>query len=246
MEQEYTITLKFKQSVLEELKQHLAMRAALVQTEMDSPTFEDRILCSILESKKEKITMAFTISNHHLFPADFIESPNQGSLFLNPPDAIILHFTAGTYAGTVNHFSQTKNKVSAHLIIGRNGQVMQMVEFNRIAWHAGKSIWQGRSNLNQYSIGIEFENWGTLTRRAGRWITWTRLPIPEQEVETKRGIGWHRYAPEQLQIGKEIMQVLIDNYPIQFVLGHSDIAPGRKADPGPLMDMEKIRKEILG
>lgn len=104
--------------------------------------------------------------------------------------------------------------VSAHVLIRRDGEVVQYVPFDRRAWHAGQSCWQGRENCNDFSIGIELE--GTDT------IPYT----DEQYVQLAKVIHW-----------------LNQRYPESrgHVAGHSDIAPGRKTDPGESFDWPRLR-----
>ena len=105
---------------------------------------------------------SFSVVNHRLVGGGVIhlECPKnrQG---LGVPDMIILHYTAGTSAESSAKFLVRPDvKASAHVVIGRDGQVIQLVPFNIEAWHAGKSSYRGRNELNHYSIGIELDNLG--------------------------------------------------------------------------------------
>ncbi len=116
-----------------------------------------------------------------------------------------LNFNEHPYFETIKEL-----RVSAHLLIHRNGDVTQFVPFDRRAWHAGKSFFQGRENCNDFSIGIELE--GT-----------DDIPFEKKQ--------YARLA--------EIIQLLQEKYPKitrEHIVGHSDIAPGRKTDPGPAFD----------
>ncbi|MFW5452458.1 1,6-anhydro-N-acetylmuramyl-L-alanine amidase AmpD [Thioalkalivibrio sulfidiphilus] len=98
-------------------------------------------------------------------------------------------------------------EVSAHVLIRRDGQVVQYVPFDRRAWHAGASSWQGRTRCNDFSIGIELEGCDDLP-----------------------------FEPEQYQRLTEVILALREAYPgiaPDAIAGHADIAPGRKTDPGP-------------
>lgn len=106
-------------------------------------------------------------------------------------------------------------KVSSHLYIARDGAVIQFVPFDRRAWHAGKSSFKGRSACNDFSIGIEL---------AGA----DNIP----------------YTDQQYSMLIRVIKVLNQAYPdtaLNPVMGHSDIAPGRKTDPGPAFDWQKLR-----
>lgn len=108
-------------------------------------------------------------------------------------------------------------QVSTHLLILRSGEVLQFVNFNQRAWHSGRSTYLGKKECNDYSIGIELEGSDDL---------------PFQEI--------------QYQVLAHVVTVLQAAYPklLQHVAGHSDIARGRKTDPGPYFDWLKIRRLI--
>jgi AmpD protein len=102
-------------------------------------------------------------------------------------------------------------KVSAHFLIRRDGQLFQFVPCALRAWHAGASSWNGRERCNDYSVGIEFE-----------------------------GCDDMPFEDRQYAVCRELVQVLRQTYPLQATVGHSDIAPGRKTDPGPFFDWSRI------
>jgi len=109
-------------------------------------------------------------------------------------------------------------QVSAHLLVERDGAVTQFVPFNRRAWHAGVSCYQGRSACNDFSIGIELEGCDD---------------IP--------------YSDAQYQQLAAVIKQLLLCYPTlspERIVGHSDIAPGRKTDPGPAFDWSRLRRLI--
>ena len=102
-------------------------------------------------------------------------------------------------------------KVSAHLLIRRNGELIQFVSCHKRAWHAGVSTWKGRERCNDYSIGIELEGCDEL---------------PFEEVQYQRVIA--------------LVDVLRRCYPISALAGHCDVAPERKTDPGPCFDWRRL------
>ncbi|EUJ09500.1 negative regulator of beta-lactamase expression [Methylophilaceae bacterium 11] len=106
-------------------------------------------------------------------------------------------------------------KVSSHFFIRRDGSLMQFVSCLARAWHAGASTWQNRERCNDFSVGIELE---------GSDIT--------------------PFEAEQYATLVQLIQALIARYPIQHVVGHADIAPGRKTDPGPYFDWDKVNTLI--
>ena len=84
---------------------------------------------------------------------------------------IVLHYTAGVSAESSARFlAHPAVKASAHLVIGRAGEVIQLVPFNVEAWHAGRSRYAGHGGVNRFSIGIELDNLGRLQRRNGRFV----------------------------------------------------------------------------
>ena len=102
-------------------------------------------------------------------------------------------------------------RVSSHFLIRRDGELIQFVPCAYRAWHAGVSIWEGRERCNDFSIGIELEGSD-------------ELPFEEAQYRTLA----------------QLMTTLEDQYPIDAVVGHSDIAPGRKTDPGPHFDWNRL------
>ena len=104
-------------------------------------------------------------------------------------------------------------RVSAHFLIRRDGALLQFVACDRRAWHAGKSSWHGRERCNDYSIGIELEGTDTLPYARAQYATLARL-----------------------------VRALRRRYPIGNVVGHSDVAPGRKTDPGPAFEWERLAR----
>jgi N-acetylmuramoyl-L-alanine amidase len=186
-------------------------------------------------------------------PFRFVESPNtDGSKII--PEYLVIHYTAGSkFESAVAHLSTQGTEVSAHLVIGRGGEVAQLVPFDTIAWHAGRSQWDGRFGLNRYSIGIEIDNAGKLKQNANhRWESWFRAEYPnDQVIEATHKhddtlSGWHAYTQEQLEAATEISRLLVQTYSLKDVVGHDDIAPKRKWDPGPAFPMDSFKSRVLG
>lgn len=106
-------------------------------------------------------------------------------------------------------------KVSSHLLIRRDGEVQQFVPFTSRAWHAGQSCWQGRERCNDFTIGIELE-----------------------------GDDFSPFEDEQYQQLASVIKRLIATYPklsTEHIAGHEHIAPGRKTDPGPFFDWQRLQ-----
>ncbi len=177
-------------------------------------------------------------------------SPNQGGELL--PDTIVIHYTAGPSAtSAIREMMNRERKVSAHLVVDLDGSITQLVPFNRIAWHAGKSRHKDRVNLNRFSIGIEIVNAGRLDKTGSTYTSWFGRKYPEEEVFI--GIhrnedfltAWHRYTEEQITVTGDLCELLVSHYNISFILGHEEISPGRKIDPGPAFPLDKLRDRIL-
>lgn len=182
------------------------------------------------------------ISNHRL-NCKQIESPNQSGSVVNPT-LLVLHYTASgaNRDGDEKYFQKSSAKASAHLVIERDGEVTQCVPFNKKAWHAGKSIWRGTPNCNAYSIGIEIDNWGYLTKNEkGQYLSHTGTVVPASNVisaNNKRGNHgyWEIYPQCQLNAVELAINAILERYPtIKEIVGHEDISPGRKIDPGPAL-----------
>lgn len=106
-------------------------------------------------------------------------------------------------------------KVSAHFLIRRDGSLLQFVPCSKRAWHAGASSWLGRERCNDFSIGIELE-----------------------------GSDFEAFALAQYDTLNQLISALKSAYPIRHIVGHSQIAPGRKTDPGPYFEWHKIGLSI--
>lgn len=196
------------------------------------------------------------IKNHRLLNDDdsavsFIQSPNCGGSL--QPSYLVMHFTAGKSAKeSVDWLASKAAKASAHLVIGRDGSVTQLVPFDRVAWHAGASSWEGLQGMNNYSLGIELDNAGRLTRHGDRWRAWFGVDYDDAEViqavhknETEL-CGWHDYSPEQIDSALQVAGLLMAKYSLRDVVGHEDIAPHRKCDPGPAFPMASFRSRLMG
>lgn len=163
------------------------------------------------------------------------------------PEAILIHYTAGSsLEGAVNTFRT--GGVSAHLIIDRDGSAVQMVPYNRRAWHAGKSSWEGRPNLNGWSIGIELVNWGFLRKVGDQYFSWANTLINETPFVEKNGSNlryWQYYTCIQLMTCSRLINDLKAEYGINLLLGHEEVSPGRKVDPGPAFPWKLYREERI-
>jgi N-acetyl-anhydromuramoyl-L-alanine amidase len=181
--------------------------------------------------------MKFSIANNLLSGARLLESPNQSERPADTEiDLLVIHnisLPPGEYgnrcidqlfcnqldAESHPFFEEIADlKVSSHLLIDRQGGVTQYVPFDRKAWHAGESVYSGRSNCNDFSIGIELE-----------------------------GSDFEAFAEAQYDSLILITNLLLEVYPcliLDRIVGHSDIAAGRKTDPGPFFNWAKVKSAL--
>lgn len=181
--------------------------------------------------------MIFSIANNILSEARWLESPNQSERPADTEiDLLVIHnisLPPGEYGTPCvdqlfcnrldpnehEFFAQIADlKVSSHLLIDRQGGVTQYVPFNKKAWHAGESEHGGRINCNDFSIGIELE-----------------------------GSDFEPFTDEQYRSLTGVSNLLLQLYPclnLDRIVGHSDIAPGRKTDPGPFFDWAKYKSTL--
>jgi len=169
-----------------------------------------------------------------LAPCRRLESPNQDerpageavtllvvhSISLPPGeyggDAIERLFTNRLDAAAHPYFDTIAElEVSAHFLVRRGGELIQLVPCTKRAWHAGASSWWGRERCNDFSVGVELE-----------------------------GADDQAYSDRQYARLAELLVVLRRRYPIVDVVGHVDIAPGRKTDPGPAFDWGRFREAL--
>lgn len=167
---------------------------------------------------------------------------------LDCPDTILLHYTGGGNAMSSAHYlARADTDVSAHLVISRDGGIIQILPFDTMAWHAGESEYEGRTNLNRYSIGIEVDNAGELHRRNGKFYSWFNKEYMPDEVYTDcvngRACYWHNYTMQQFETLLHVCRLLISEYPIRQVLRHSDVTT-RKLDPGPAFPFEEFKERL--
>lgn len=141
-----------------------------------------------------------------------------------PIDTLILHYTGmPDAAGALERLCDPSAKVSAHYLIDEDGTVVALVPEEQRAWHAGISVWQGRERLNDGSIGIELVNPGH------EW-------------------GYRSFPEPQYQACIELCEAILDRWsiPAGRVLGHSDVAPDRKQDPGELFEWRRLAAVGIG
>ncbi|MCW1917055.1 N-acetylmuramoyl-L-alanine amidase [Luteolibacter sp. GHJ8] len=164
----------------------------------------------------------------------------------------IAHFTAGAAALSSYNFwlSGEARGAEAHVIIDRDGTVYQIRPFNQRCDHAGTSTWSdpktGRvfTALNSCTIGVEFANAGDSARADGTAFTRFKLPAGVIQARHKNGgpvKSWECYPEPQILAGIAVFKAITARYNLDDLVGHEDIAPKRKVDPGPAFPMTRIR-----
>lgn len=194
------------------------------------------------------------IRNHLLegpnVTVSLVENKNSG--VFKTLDTILAHYTAGhTTSSAFNTLTSPKTEACAHLILGRDGKWIQLMPFNKITWHAGESKWRDKVGFNNYSIGIEIVNAGPLEKTTAGYKTWYGSIVPTSEVIKAKHSNekveryWHTYTEKQIEEFIKVASLLKEEYGLSFLLGHSDVAPGRKIDPGPAFPIDYIRNTIF-
>ena len=149
---------------------------------------------------------------------------NKKKRSINSIKIIVIHYTGmQSERESINRLCNPRSKVSCHLLIKKNGKVCRLVQDRQVAWHAGKSSWGKYKNLNKNSIGIE------LTNRGHRF-------------------GYTNFNKKQILSLIKICRKLIKKYKVKkkYIVGHSDIAPLRKIDPGEKFPWQKLAKKNIG
>ncbi|MEH6548173.1 MAG: N-acetylmuramoyl-L-alanine amidase [Sneathiella sp.] len=141
-----------------------------------------------------------------------------------PTDMLVLHYT-GMETGTaaLARLTEEVSQVSAHYFVEEDGTIFQLVKENKRAWHAGVSAWRGETNINARSIGVEIVN-------------------PGHEF------GYRTFSDNQMASVSELSKDIVQRHGIlpTHVVGHSDIAPARKQDPGELFAWDKLAAIGIG
>lgn len=135
------------------------------------------------------------------------------------PSLVVIHYTAMASAeAALARLCDSEAEVSAHYLISGRGEVTQMVDEDQRAWHAGAGDWAGMTDINSRSIGIELDNRGT-----------------------------HPFSEPQMAALEKLLRGILQRWNIapEGVIGHSDMAPGRKLDPGPRFDWARLARQSL-
>lgn len=172
---------------------------------------------SLVDVTKQMNPVMLTDSLGQPIPSEFIGTVN---LNLRKPNYVILHYTAqDSLQETIRTFSLRRTQVSAHYVVGKDGKVVHMLNDYLRAWQAGISKWGSVTDMNSCSIGIEIDNNGN-----------------------------EPYSEPQIKSLLLLLAQLKKNYniPQANFIGHADIAPGRKPDPGPYFPWKRLAAKGFG
>ncbi len=212
------------------------------------------------------------ISNHWLAAENANEkiiiskSANVGDVI--DPDYVVIHYTAtDTASSAVSWFMNTSSnpsRIAAHIVLDLDGTITQLVPFNRKANHAGPSTWDGIDFFNSHSIGIEVVNAGFVEKLSNgtyrRRVTDTKFQAyPATDSKRilqanhkhkfwtdKENKNWFIYPEAQLKALYALCKVLFQNYQLITAVGHDDISPARKPDPGPAFPWNTFKTMVFG
>lgn len=157
------------------------------------------------DARPEGETVRLIVIHAISLPPDEFGGPGVEQLFTNTLDP-----AAHPYYAAIHGL-----RVSAHYFIRRDGGLIEFVDPDRRAWHAGMSCWEGRERCNDFSVGIELE-----------------------------GCDTRPFEPAQYRRLADLLRMLCRRYPVEGVVGHSDVAPGRKTDPGPCFDWAALGRAL--
>lgn len=191
-----------------------------------------------------------TIENHWLVGANQKYSVHTFGTLV--PSYVVMHFTlGGGVKGSVETLNA--NRYGYNVIIDRDGEVYQTAAFNRIVRHAGASNWRGWDNLNGFSVGVCFANYGPCYKSGGNIVNEYKGVMDPNDVEAGdhyngearyQKIYWEKYTAAQLSSAQSVVTDLVSTYQIRDVIRHDDVAIGRKYDTGPALDLAPFHQLV--
>lgn len=194
-----------------------------------------------------------SISENHIY-SGASQRPISGGKPMLVRRCVVLHYTEGATAqSSIDWWKKPQNReidLGAHIIIERTGEVYQCRPFNKTISHAGKSRWvdpkTGKKYIgcNQFAIGIELANAG---ENASVIKVAEKLPGFAGTIAAKHRNGgkvkeWEEYPKAQFEACVELVKELVQRYNLDDITGHQEIAPERKLDPGPALNIKELRE----
>ena len=185
------------------------------------------------------------------------------------PTYLIIHYTAtDTASQAIDWFMSVPpdnpNRIAAHIVVDLDGTITQLIPFNKRANHAGISSWDGKIGMNIHSIGIEIVNPGFVEKLSNgtfkRRITKTKNTIYPATKASKilkadhkhlfwtdaENHHWFKYPPAQLNAVYALSKLLVNHYQLITAIGHDDVSPARKPDPGPAFPWDEFKTTVFG
>lgn len=166
------------------------------------------------------------------------------------PDHLVIHYTATADAqSAINWFMDTKNnpdKIAAHIVLDYDGTITQLVPFNLRANHAGTSTWDGVESLNYHSIGIEIVNRGFADHPVNSGTNSKTIKASHKHKFWDNIQNWYAFPDAQLQALYQVAKAIFETYQLISAVGHDDISPARKLDPGPAFPWDEFKQQVFG
>jgi N-acetyl-anhydromuramyl-L-alanine amidase AmpD len=201
----------------------------------------------------------YTISNHILKKdgTQVAQVPTANRSGTMTPLYIVCHDTASPLSaqGDIDWLAGKGGNrgSSAHFVVARDGKITQLAPCNVVTWHAGASKWNGRSNCNSFTIGIEIDNPGSLsfvnkTTMRGWFgnVTGSEDDFERRATPQHGDHWWMHYTPEQIEAVTGMCLAMVQAYGCKEIITHWLIAPGRKIDTNPLFPLEGLRARVFG
>lgn len=198
------------------------------------------------------------IQNHRLVASQSDERVSFRLDELGPPlrpEVAIIHYAVTQSAASTAATLKAKDYLSCHVTIDNAGNLIQQVPFDRVAYHAGKSSYRGRDGCNAFSLGVEVSVPGPVFRQPGGTFRdiygkpWAGEAVEAQHKSGLAPKNWTHWAVVSDR-ARDMLAHLVDlwraEYGITDVVGHDDVSPGRKFDPGPCFDVGWLRAVVFG
>jgi N-acetylmuramoyl-L-alanine amidase len=190
-----------------------------------------------------------TITNHKLDGATYVPTVHIAGTI--NPELIVVHDATHHLQkyphknSVVHYLKRNTRKVAYHVLLERDGSVVQMAPFNRKVHHAGRSSWKGKDSCNEFSIGVAMANPGPLKGTPENAKSWFNQWYDQGVVRKKSALHgsselWLQYTDAQLETLQRIVSELKATYNIEDVAGHYQVSPGRKIDTSPLLDLKSL------
>lgn len=165
------------------------------------------------------------------------ESPNKLLGWKNQIQGIVIHYTASQNAkGSYNWLMSPDSKASAHVVIDYDGTILNVVDVENRAFHAGVSAWGGVSGCNNFMLGIELANAGICKLKDNKQVdTYGKELVYNKTISDKKNNLWQCYPEAQITSCVNLIEKWIKDFPTikpTWIVGHEHVAPGRKTDPG--------------